>query len=663
MSEPRRVYFNEYGLLQGGQGRTAYLPLVSGILHALARRDETLRERYAFMPYLFHRDRPDRILAAHEAPDVAAFSMYMWNRNLSLEVARELKRRHPGCLTVFGGASVPHRARPFLAAHPQVDVVVRAEGEEAWTELLHRRLESDDLSGIAGLTWRDPSGGIVENTGERPFDRDLDRYPSPYLDGLFDELVATRSDVEFQAILETNRGCPFRCTFCYWGKGGLNRKFKFHSPERIGAEIDWFGRHRIPYVLSADSNFGMHEQDRETARFLIETRERYGFPERFRATYGKNTDQRIFDIAYSLWQAGLDKGVSLSRQSNDRDVQVNIQRGNIKMDTYRTLQSRFNAAGIPTHTDLIVGLPGETLETLARGVDELLESDCVHINMYFLEVYPNTDMADPAYQERFGIRTVQTSLQENHCDVREPDDVPEHVDVVVETAAMPNAEWRRMWCLALVTMLFHSLKVGFYVMHYLRRRHGIPYGDFLLQASQEGRRQRTGTLLDRELERFREALDGICRGEGHNAVEPGFGNVYWRIEEAGFLRLSRGFDRFYEELEDVVADWLAERGVAFDREELAEVFRYQRLRMPSLEPPKSREARFRHNVPEYFERLLGPEPCELERRPQWMRVESVDYAGDPWAFARERVLFARKNESTVNAVRWGEGTPPPPTGG
>ena len=660
--EPRRVYFNEYGLLQGGQGKTAYLPLVSGILHALALRDDELRGAYAFMPYEFHRDRPERILARHESPDVAAFSMYMWNQNLSLEVARELKRRHPACLVVFGGASVPHRGRAFLERHPFVDVAVRAEGEDAWTELLRRRLESEDLSDIAGLTWRGPSGRIVENPGERPFERDLDCYPSPYLDGLFDELVATRSDVEFQAILETNRGCPFRCTFCYWGKGGLNRKFKFHSPERIGAEIDWFGRQRIEYVLSADSNFGMHEQDRETARHLIRARERHGYPRRFRATYGKNTDRRIFEIAHSLWKAGLDKGVSLSRQSNDREVQVNIKRGNIKMETYRTLQARFNEAGIPTHTDLIVGLPGETLETLARGVDELLESDCVHINMYFLEIYPNTDMADPEYQALFGIRTVQTSLQENHCDVREPGDVPEHVAVVVETAAMPNDEWRRMWCLALVTMLFHSLKVGFYVMHYLRRRHGIPYGDFLLHVSQEGRRARTGTLLDRELSRFREALDGICRGEGHNAVEPGFGNVYWRIEEAAFLRLSQGFDRFYEELEDVVADWLTARGATFDREELGEVFRYQRMRMPSLEPAKSHEACFRFNVPEYFERLLGPAPCELARAPQWMRVEPEDYAGDRWAFARERVLFARKNESTVNAVRWRPGEAPAETG-
>jgi radical SAM superfamily enzyme YgiQ (UPF0313 family) len=659
----RRVYFNEYGLLQGGQGKTAYLPLVSGVLHAYALRHDDLRDAFSFMPYHFHRDRAETLVEKHERPDVAAFSMYMWNRNLSLEVARAVKRRHPGCLTVFGGASVPHHARGFLEEHPWIDVAVRAEGEEAWIDVLRRRRDGADFEGLPGLTWRTAAGRIVENEGQRASARGLDAYPSPYLDGLFDELVARRTDVEFQAILETNRGCPFRCTFCYWGKGGLNRKFKFHSPERIGAEIDWFARHRLPYVLSADSNFGMHEQDRQTARFLIEAHERHGYPKRFRATYGKNTDQRIFEIASDLWRAGLDKGVSLSRQSNDPEVQRNIKRGNIKMDTYRKLQARFNEAGIPTHTDLIVGLPGETLETLARGVDELLESDCVHINMYFLEVYPNTDMADPAYQQEFGIRTVRTSLQENHCDVRDPDDVPEYVDVVVETAAMNNDEWKRMWSLALVTMLFHSLKMGFYVMHYLRRRHGVPYGDFLVHVSREGAGRLEGTELDCELGRFREALEGICRGEGHNAVEPGFGNVYWRIEEAGFLRLSRVLDRFYEELGEIVADWLAERGVAFDREELDEVMRYQRMRIPSCEPAKFDEWRFHFNVPEYFERLLGPEPCALVRKPQWLRIDAVDYGGDRWAFARERVLFARKNESTVNAVRWGDGTSLPERAG
>ena len=645
-----QVVFNEYGLLQGGQGGQAYLPLCSGVLHACALERESLRDAYDFRPYLFHRDRPERILAQYENPAVAAFSAYMWNLNLSLTVAREVKARHPECLVVFGGASVPHRAETFMNEHAFVDVCARGEGEDAFVDVLERNLESRCFDGIAGITWRRPDGTLVTNAGERSWIKDLDVYASPYRAGLYEELIERHTGFEFQAIVESNRGCPFRCTFCYWGKGGLNRKFKFHSPERIAAEIDWCGRHRIRYVLSADSNFGMHEQDRATARALIASRERYGYPERFRATYGKNTDDRIFDIASSLHRAGLDKGVSLARQSTDRSTLINIKRANIKMSTYRSLQQRFNEAGIPTHTDLIIGLPGENLNTLAEGIDELLESGCVHLNIYFLEVYPNTEMADPAYQRQFGIRAVRTELRENHCDVRDPEQTPEYVDVVVETSAMTVAEWKRMWRLAFITMLFHSLKAGFYLMHYLRDRLSVPFVQFLRFVSQAEMRPETGAIVRGELARFDRGLDGILAGWGHNVVEPDFGNVYWRIEETSLLHLSERWDAYYAEMETIIQELLDSRGLSYDVDELCDVIRYQRVRMPSTRPLADTEVTFSFNVPDYFNGLLDGRPRQLLRRPQTVHVESVDYAGDRERFARERVLYARKNESTVNAL-------------
>ena len=213
------------------------------------------------------------------------------------------------------------------------------------------------------------------------------------------------------------------------------------------------------------------------------------------------------------------------------------------MSTYRSLQQRFNEAGIPTHTDLIIGLPGENLNTLAEGIDELLESGCVHLNIYFLEVYPNTEMADPAYQRQFGIRAVRTELRENHCAVRDPEQTPEYVDVVVETSAMTVAEWKRMWRLAFITMLFHSLKAGFYLMHYLRDRLSVPFVQFLRFVSQAEMRPETGAIVRGELARFDRGLDGILAGWGHNVVEPDFGNVYWRIEETSLLHLSERWGR------------------------------------------------------------------------------------------------------------------------
>ena len=90
----------------------------------------------------------------------------------------------------------------------------------------------------------------------------------------------------------------------------------------------------------------MHSRDQEVGKFLVEASRKYGYPERFRATYGKNTDDRIFEVASMLAKAGLDKGVSLTHQSLSREVQNNIKRWNIKLGTYERLQARFNEAGI-----------------------------------------------------------------------------------------------------------------------------------------------------------------------------------------------------------------------------------------------------------------------------------------------------------------------------
>ena len=82
------------------------------------------------------------------------------------------------------------------------------------------------------------------------FTKDLDIYPSPYLAGEFEYLLSDVKDHNYQIIIETNRGCPFLCTYCYWGKGGNTIKYRFHSLDRVFAEIDWAARKKIQYIFN-----------------------------------------------------------------------------------------------------------------------------------------------------------------------------------------------------------------------------------------------------------------------------------------------------------------------------------------------------------------------------------------------------------------------------
>ena len=312
MANLRTIYFNEYNVLMGD---ATYLPLVSGLLHAAALTSEKVKEHYTIAPYIFHLDAPANIFSQYKTkPDVAAFSVMMWNEQLNLHVAREIKKRYPDVVIIFGGAQVPHHPEAYFREHPFIDVAVRGEGEDAFREILERLADGEDLENLIGVTWRTRDGEIRGDADERPFERNLDLYPSPYLEGLYNDLMKSRPDLIFQAIIETNRGCPFHCTFCYWGKGGLSRKYRYHGLDRIFAEIDWLGQNQIRYVFNADSNFGMHRRDSEIAEFLVATKKKYSFPEKFRTCYGKNTDEKIFFISNILHQYNMEKGITISYQ-------------------------------------------------------------------------------------------------------------------------------------------------------------------------------------------------------------------------------------------------------------------------------------------------------------------------------------------------------------
>src|SRR3990167_5118814 len=552
------VYFNEYNLRMGD---LCYLPLVSGLLRAQAETSEIIRTNYRFKPFIYAVDSASEILSRYdEPPSVAAFSVYMWNEQLSLYVAEEIKRKWPECLIVMGGMQVPYSPEDYFRRYQFIDVAVRGEGEEPFSEILIRLLDGWNFEGLAGIAWRNKDDCVI-NTSEREYVKDLDTHPSPYLEGLYDDLVTSG---KFQTIIETNRGCSFKCTFCAWGRGGLTVKYKFHGLDRVKKELEWCARNKIPYIFNADSNFGMHPRDEEIAEYLVQLKTETGYPEKFRTCYGKNTNDRIFKIGSLLHAHELDKGITSARQSNDPIVLQNIKRGNISMETYRTLQTRFNEAKIPIYTELILGLPGETKETWRKAIEDLLSAGLKNqLFIYFCQILPNTDMADLDYRLKFGIETRRIRLSEIHSSVRKSSWMNEYEDIIVSTNSMPLSDWRDLAVLSWMTMLMHSLKLGYFVMEWLVGNRGVSRIDFLtsLVSAKEG-------SIARLVEWFYAKVDRMLEGEGRGCIV--CGDIYWDVEEAAFIKCMLDADNFF-----------------FDLAEIAdvpkEVIDYQRSRIPTVE--------------------------------------------------------------------------------
>jgi radical SAM superfamily enzyme YgiQ (UPF0313 family) len=118
--------------------------------------------------------------------------------------------------------------------------------------------------------------------------------------------------VEWNGTLETNRGCPFQCTFCDWGSLTYS-KVKHFGLERVFDELEWMAQHRVGFISITDANFGMFpERDNLIADKIIEVQEQYGYPKTFSVAWAKNQKREVVDIVKKLLNApGFNQGLTL----------------------------------------------------------------------------------------------------------------------------------------------------------------------------------------------------------------------------------------------------------------------------------------------------------------------------------------------------------------
>jgi radical SAM superfamily enzyme YgiQ (UPF0313 family) len=429
---PRNVHLVEFTVLPGNRYSATL-----GYLQAAAQAQPDLAAALAFhrhvrsqSPGALGRECAE-IMAAMDDPLVVAFTIYFWNRAATLELARRVKERWPACRIVIGGNDVTNQQDAVFAEAPWVDVLVHGEGELRFAELLRRFLagSGDDLAGIAGISFRSRDGEVVTSP---PAERigDLSLVPSPILSPVFSDadLAATRV-----IVFETNRGCPYSCAFCYWG-GATNSKVRQFPLERIEAELDRIIRLAQPgaQLFIADANFGIVARDAEIASLIIDTCRRYRKRIVVMTNWAKNTSDRVVNIAHQLHSAGLTGAITLSAQSFDADVLRIAHRSNIRVQTYRRMQERFRELDVPTYTDLIWGLPGETPQSYHEGIEEVLTAGGSPV-VYPLLLLNNTEYT----RERF---RADYQLQARHLPCS-PGVEELTAEIVIGHSAMSFPEW------------------------------------------------------------------------------------------------------------------------------------------------------------------------------------------------------------------------------
>lgn len=555
----RRVYLAQ---VNNRFGDNIHLPYSVGLLWAYARQFPEITERYELVDFLYHKEPIDQALARIDRPDVLGLSSYIWNHRWNLELARAVRRKYPLCFIVMGGPHVPNTPGPewFLkdGREQPIDVLVHGEGEAPFAALL-RQLGWRGNNGwslhradeIAGMSHDHMLTGNVHTT-PTAIPPELEEIPSPYLSGVFDDLMARETG--WQAPQETHRGCAYRCTFCEWGSS-YYQKVRAFPTERVAAEFEWFAKHQIEYVENCDANYGMLPRDLDMTRQMVAVKARTGYPTRFRAAFAKNSGDRVFEISKILFDAGMHKATTVALQSMDPGVLVHIKRKNIK-DAIEPLLERYKAAGIPTYSELILGLPGETLGSFKCGVGALLDAGQHEaLFIYNCVRLPNTPFSDPDYIRLYGIEYTDMQAMLLHA-TPEPGAITEIQPTVTATAAMPHADWVEGWMFAWAVHTFHCL--GLTRLLAIDARDRLTYDEFyseLLTFMQSSPGSAPWALYNGTLWTLKKGL----AGESWDLVDERFGTISWPPDEYAFLQAVVNLDAFYDDLRPWALQWCSER--------------------------------------------------------------------------------------------------------
>jgi len=489
-------------------GDNAFLPYSIGRLWAHAKEHV---QQYELKEMLWQREPIHQVTERMDSPDVLGLSTYIWNEQWNLCLAKAIKQKYPDCRIIAGGPQIPTQEIEQYMEEYGIDTVIIGEGEQAFVEA---------LQGKRGII----HGGRID---------DLNLLPSPYLTGVFDELVKDKS-IKWQPLQECDRGCPYSCQFCCWGIASMNRVRQFPTTT-LTKEIDWFAVHEMELVYNADANYGMLDYHEVIADKLIDCKKQTGYPQKFRAAYAKKITDRVFRIAKKLSDADLSKGATISFQSMDKDVLEYVKRINPVLKTLVDTFRCYDKADIPTYTELIVGLPGETYDSFANGIAELLEAgQHKGLNVYPCMLLKNSAMSTPEYRKRYGLKTIRVNMLILHG---VPDEIPEQYDLVVETNAMPYADWHKAWEFGIIIQALHCGGITDQLSKMAYEK-GIGYREFY----------ETIIPIIPVRSWLNDVIDRALEGEPWDTVLPKYGNVQWPLEEAVTLLLTENLKTFYQDL-------------------------------------------------------------------------------------------------------------------
>ena len=383
------------------------VPLHLGYLASTA--DELYGDRFEVKIFKYS----ERLLEAlkEKKPDIVGFTNYTWNLQIQQHFAKVVKQMYDAPpLTIMGGPNIRSTEtefKEFLNRHTYIDIYIPYEGETPFGNLLAKfPLENEfrgietfyaDIGPIDGC-YMDVDG--YEFTKLNPSDSKALSYGSPYVKGIMDQFI---KDPRLTPLFETNRNCPYSCTFCVWGQS--ESKLTFRDLDLILSEFYYVATNSAnqPNWFFADANMGVGRDYIDIVKTLVELKESHSVPRSITVNWAKNSSKKILHLVNILKDLILQFQISL--QSTDTEVLKHVKRVNLQPHQQKELIDACHEAGTVVYTDLLVGCSNETLESHYDTIRDAFDRhfDCLNINN--IRMLPGTEMDTAEDREKYGFKT------------------------------------------------------------------------------------------------------------------------------------------------------------------------------------------------------------------------------------------------------------------
>jgi len=336
-----------------------------------------------------HRITPAEVLAAAPAFDLVVAHTSTPSFAFDVRMVAAMKDANPGLKVGLIGAKVAVAADQSLRQAPAIDFVARNEFDFTIKEVAEGR----DLARIAGLSWRN-AAGVINHNADRPVLEDMDRLPfvTPvYKRDLAIENYFIGYLLHPYLSLYTGRGCKSRCTFCLWPQTVGGHRYRTRSVGHVIEEIAW-AKAAFPQVKEFFFDDDTFTDNAERAEAIARELGRLGvtWSCNAKANVPRSTLKKLKDGGLRLLLVGYESG--------NQQILHNIKKG-MRVDVARRFSKDCRELGITVHGTFILGLPGETRETIEETIRFALEVDPHTLQVSLAAPYPGTSLYDQAVRE------------------------------------------------------------------------------------------------------------------------------------------------------------------------------------------------------------------------------------------------------------------------